>query len=87
LPWSETVKAELPEGLDSAIIGEETLTVFAEIFGTQQPITTAGPPVRLDTTDQTATMRSKIQIGTSHTLPAFSSVSGKYLRSFSFVVC
>ena len=75
LPWPESVKAEWAERLDTTVTGEENSTAFTGIFGTQQPITSTGPPVRLDAASQTATMHSKMLSGPSHTLPALSSIS------------
>ena len=82
LPWPESVNAEWAERLDTTVTGQETSTAFTGIVGTQQPITSTGPPVILDAVSQTATMRSKMLSGPSHTLPALSSISLKYLQSF-----
>ena len=82
LPWPESVKAEWAERLDTTVTGGETGTAFTGIVGTQQPITSTGPPVILDAASQTATVRSKMLSGPSHTLPALSSISLKYLQSF-----
>ena len=46
LPWPESVKAEWAERLDTTVTGEESSTAFTGIFGTQQPITSTGPPVK-----------------------------------------